>query len=88
MDQIIVRRVKIMWAAAWLCVTGSAFIGWGFQAAAAAALAYVGASVLAFAAFILNLLLGDAPVAFRLLLIVLFLLGLVVEVYCIARVFG
>jgi hypothetical protein len=88
MDQIILRRVKIIWAVAWLCVTGSVFIGWGFQAAAVAALAFVGASVLAFVAFILNLLLGDAPVAFRLLLIVLFLIGLVVEVYAIARIFG
>jgi hypothetical protein len=88
MDEIIVRRVKIIWAVAWVCVTGSVFIGWGFEAAAAAALAYVGASVLAFVAFVLNLLLGEEHVAFRLLLIVLFLVGLVVEVYGIARVFG
>ena len=88
MDEIVVRRVKILWTVTWLCVTGFVFIGWGFQVAAAAALLFVGVSVLAFVAFILNLLLGDAHVAFRILLIALFLIGLLVEVCGIASIFG
>ena len=88
MDEIVVRRVKILWTVAWLWVTGFVFIGWGFQAAAAAALVFVGVSFLAFVAFILNLLLGDEHVALRILLIVLFLIGLSVEVYGIATYSG
>jgi len=88
MDEIVVTRLKIFWAVACLCVTGVVFIGWGFRAAAAAALAFLGASVRAFVAFILNLLLGDAHVAFRIIMIVLFLIGLLVEVCGIASLFG
>ena len=33
---------RILWAIAGLCVTGFVFIGWGLQAAAMAAVAYVG----------------------------------------------
>jgi hypothetical protein len=88
MDEIVVRRIKMLWAVAWLCVTGFVFIGWGFKAPAAAALAFVGASVLAVIAFLLNLLLGDEHVALRVLLIVLLFIGLLVEVWGIASVFG
>jgi hypothetical protein len=88
MHETVVRRIKIVWTVTWLCVTGFVLIGWGFQAAAAAALMFVGVSALAFVAFILNLLLGEEHVAFRILLIVLFLVGLVVEVYGIASIFG
>lgn len=88
MDQTLVRRAKILWTVTWLCLTTFVFIGWGFQAAAAAALMFVAVSFLAFVAFILNLLLGDAHVAFRILLIALFLIGLLVEVCGIASIFG
>jgi hypothetical protein len=87
MDPIVVRRMKILWAVTGLCVTGVAFVGWGFAVAAAAATLFVGVSVLAFVAFFLFLLLGDTHVAFRILLIVLFLVGLVVEVGGIASIF-
>jgi hypothetical protein len=88
MDEIVVRRVKILWTVTWLCVTGFVSIAWGFQAAAAAALMFVEVTVLAFVAFILNLLLGDAHVPFRIVLIALFIIGLLVEVCGIASVFG
>jgi hypothetical protein len=88
MDPFVVRRVKILWAVAGLCVTGVALVGWGFHTAVIAALSFVGASILTFVAFVLFLLLGDTHVAFRILLIVLFLVGLVVEVCGIAGVFG
>jgi hypothetical protein len=88
MDPFVVRRVKILWAVAGLCVTGIAFVGWGVPTAVTAGLSFVAVSILAFVAFVLNLLLGDAPVAFRVLLIVLTLAGMVVEVCGIAGVFG
>jgi len=88
MDQDVVKRVKLAWLVVWLGVTGFAQAGWGDQAAAIAAAAYLAISFLAFIAFILNLLLGDAPVGWRVLLIVLFIIGLLVELGAIASVFG
>ena len=41
-----------------------------------------------FVAFILNLLLGEEHLAFRILLIVLFIVGLVVETGAITSLFG
>jgi hypothetical protein len=87
MDPIVVKRIKTVWLVAWLCVTGFVLIGWGFKAAAAAALAFVGASALAFIAFVLNLLMGEEHVLFRILLIVLFIIGLLVEIGAIGSVF-
>src|SRR5262249_25031443 len=81
---VVVKRIKVVWFIAWLCVTGFAFVGWGFEAAVVAWLAFVGVSLLAFIAFILNLLLGDASVALRILLIVLFIAGLLIELFGIA----
>jgi hypothetical protein len=80
MDQAAVRRVKRAWAVAWVCVTTFAFLEWGFPAAAAAAVVFAGVSLLVFVAFFLYLLLGDVPVVVRVLLIVLFLAGAVVEI--------
>jgi len=88
MDQDVVKRVKLAWSVAWLGVTGLALAGWGVQAAAIAAAMYLAMSFLAFVVFILNLLLGDAPVALRVLLIALFIVGLLVELSAIASVFG
>ena len=79
MDRSTVKRAKAVWAVAWLCVTAFALLGWGFPAAAAAALVFAGVSLLAFVAFFLYLLLGDTPVAPRLILIALFLAGVLVE---------
>jgi hypothetical protein len=86
MDQTVVKRVKRAWGVAWVCVTGLVLVGWGFQAAAAAALAFVGVSVLAVTAFFLYLLMGDAPVAWRVLMIAFFLVGLVVELGALVAV--
>ncbi|HEY1376220.1 MAG TPA: hypothetical protein VGF55_05470 [Gemmataceae bacterium] len=80
MDPTVVKRAKRAWAVAWACVTGLALVGWGVEAAAAAAAAFAGASVLAVTAFVLYLLLGDAPVLWRVLLIAAVLVGLIVEV--------
>jgi hypothetical protein len=88
MDEIVVKRMKTVWLVAWLSLTGFVFVGWGFKAAAAASLAYVGVSILAFIAFILNLLLGEEHIAFRILLIALFIIGLVVELGAIGSLLG
>jgi hypothetical protein len=80
MDQAVVKRVKRAWTVAWACVTAFALLGWGFPAAAAAAVVFAGVSLLAFVAYFLYLLLGDVPAAARVLLIVLFLAGAVVEI--------
>jgi hypothetical protein len=80
MDQAAVKRVKRAWAVAWVCVTTFALLGWGFPAAVAAALAFAGVSLLVFVAYFLYLLLGDVPAAARVVLIVLFLAGVVVEI--------
>ena len=87
MDPDVVKRVKTVWLVAWLGVTGVAFLGWGFKAAAVVSVGYVVASIMGFIAFFLNLLLGEEHVAFRILLIVLFLLGLAVEICGIASIF-
>jgi hypothetical protein len=79
MDRSTVKRAKVVWAVAWPCVTAFALLGWGFPAAAGAALAFAGVSLLAFVAFFLYLLLGDTPAAPRVLLIALFLAGVLVE---------
>jgi hypothetical protein len=86
MDEVVVRRVKALWFAAWLSVTGVTLAVWGWKAAVAAWLAFVGATVLAIVAFVLNLLLGEEPPARRALLITLFIAGLVVEVGGIAHI--
>src|SRR5262245_2216114 len=79
MDRSNVKHAKVVWAVAWVCVTAFALLGWGFPAAAAAALVFAGVSLLAFVAFFLYLLLGDVPVAARVVLIALFLAGVLVE---------
>jgi len=79
MDQSTVKRAKAVWAGVWVCVTVGVLLGWGFAAAVVAALAFAGVSLLAFVAFFLFLLMGDAPVAPRILVIALFLAGVLVE---------
>lgn len=69
-------------------MTGLVLVGWGVTAAAAAAVAYVGVSVLAAVAFVLYLLLGDAPVVWRVLLITVFFAGLFVEVVALVAALG
>jgi hypothetical protein len=88
MDETVVKRSKIVWAVTVLSVTGVVLVQWGFLAAAAAAVAFVGASLLAFIAYILYLLMGDAPVAWRIVLIALFFIGLLVEIGAIVAVLG
>jgi hypothetical protein len=88
MDQSVVKRVKRAWAVAWVCVTGLVLVGWDPTAAAVAGLAFVGVSVLAVTAYVLYLLMGDAPVAWRILMIALFLVGLVIEVGALVSVLG
>jgi hypothetical protein len=83
-----VRWVRVAWLAAFLGATGVTLLGWGFVTAAILAVAFAGATILDFTAFILWLLLGDAHPVFRTLLIVLFCTGLVVEVVAIAGAFG
>jgi xanthine/uracil/vitamin C permease (AzgA family) len=80
MDPTVVRYIKLAWCVALLVVTGIVLVGWGFWASAAAALAFVGISLLAFIAFILYLLMGDVPVVWRILMIAFFFVGLLIEV--------
>jgi hypothetical protein len=80
MDQAVVKCVKRAWAVALACVTTFALLGWGFPAAAAAAVVFAGVSLLVFVAFFLYLLMGDVPPAARVLVIVLFLAGVLVEI--------
>ena len=84
MDPSTVKRVKAVWAATGLCAIAFAFLRWGFAAAVAATVAFAGFSLLAFVAYFLFLLLGDAPVAARVLLIALFLAGVLVELGAMA----
>lgn len=80
------------WRFAWLAVlfgvTGVTLLAWGFRPAVLFALAFVGASTLLFTAFFLNLLLGEEPLPYRILLIALFCGGLVVEVGGLVEVCG
>jgi hypothetical protein len=85
MDKAAVRRV---WGVAWVCVTVLVLIGWGFAAAAVVAVAFGVVSFTAFIAFILFLLLGDAPIALRILIITFFLIGLVIELGALVIVLG
>jgi hypothetical protein len=79
---------RFAWVAALFGITGVVLFVWGFITAVLFALAFVGASTLAFTAFILNLLLGEEPLPLRILLIALFCGGLVVEVGGLARTLG
>ena len=88
MDQTVVWYVKFAWCVALLVVTGLVLLGWGVRAAAAAALAFVGISFLAFVAILLYLLMGDVPVVWRILMIALFFVGLLIEVGALVAVFG
>jgi hypothetical protein len=85
MDKVAVRRV---WGVAWVCVTVLALIGWGLAAAAVAAVAFGVVSFTAFVAFMLFLLLGDAPIRWRILIITLFLVGLIIELGALVTVLG
>jgi hypothetical protein len=82
------RRWRDAWVAALSATTGFAMFAWGFPIAALVAVIFVSATILAFIVFILNLLLGEEPVALRVLMILLFCTGLVVEVYGLANLFG
>jgi len=88
MDQAVVRRVKLAWGVACLCVTGIALAVWGLKAAAATAVAFVGVSLVAVIAYVLFLLLGDVPVGLRVLVIALVVVGAVVELGAVAAVLG
>jgi hypothetical protein len=83
-----VQWVRVVWLAAFLGITGGTLLGWGFATAAVLAVAFVGATILAFTAFILWLLLGDTHPILRVLLIALLLTGLVVEILAIAGALG
>jgi hypothetical protein len=85
MDKVAVRRV---WGVAWVCVTLFVLIGWGLVAAAVAAVAFGVVSFTAFIAFILFVLLGDAPIAVRILIITLFFVGLAIELGALVIVLG
>jgi hypothetical protein len=87
MDPEQVRRLRAAWLIALIVVTGVALVAYGFLAAVMTAVAFVGASMTAFVAFVLWLLLGEESVAFRLLMIALFLVGLAVELRGIVAVF-
>jgi hypothetical protein len=88
MDQAVVKRFKIAWGVALLCVTGFVFAEWGLQAGAMAAAAFIGASLLAFIAFFLFLLLGNVPVPWRILMIALVIVGVLIELGAMAAMFG
>jgi len=87
MDPVHVQRLRAAWLAALVGVTGIALFTYGFLAAVMAAIAFVGASMMAFVAFILWVLMGGESVAFRLLMIALFCGGLLVELRGIIAVF-
>lgn len=87
MDPEVVRRLRAAWLVALVCVTGVALFTCGFLAAVAAAVAFVGASVLAVVAVFLWFLMGEESVGFRLLLLALFFGGLFVELRGILAVF-
>ena len=88
MNEAVVKRVKLAWGVAWLCTTGLVLVAWGFSAAAAAALVFVGVSFLAFIAYVLFLLLGDAPVGLRILVIALVVVLTLVEFGALITVVG
>jgi hypothetical protein len=79
---------RFAWVAVLFSMTGVVLLVWGFLIAVLFAGAFVGASTLAFTAFILNLLLGEEPLPYRLLLIALFCAGLVVEIGSLVGVLG
>jgi hypothetical protein len=83
-----VQRLRRAWLAALVCVTGFVLFAHGFRAAVLTALAFVGATVLAFVAFILYVLLGEEPIVLRVLLIALFIGLLAVEINGLVRAFG
>jgi hypothetical protein len=83
-----VQRLRAAWLAALVCVTGCVLFAYGFLAAVLTALAFVGATVLAFVAFILYVLLDEGSVVLRVLLIALFFGGLAVEINGLVRAFG
>ncbi len=85
MDKVAVRRV---WGVAWVCVTVLALVGWGFKAGTIAAVVFGLVSFTAFIAYILFLLLGDAPIALRILIITFFFLGLIIELGALVTVLG
>ena len=82
------RRWRDAWVAALFAATGLAMFAWGFSTAALVAVIFVSATILAFIVFVLNLLLGEEPIALRVLMILLFCTGLVVEVCGLASLFG
>ena len=88
MDPEAVRRLRAAWQVALVCVTGVALVTYGFFAAVLTAIGFVGATVLAVVAFFLWLLLGEEPVALRLLMIALVFAGLVIEVGGLLELFG
>jgi hypothetical protein len=85
MDKAAIRR---LWGVAWVCVTVLVLIGWGLAAAAVAAVAFGVVSFAAFIAYILFLLLGDAALAWRRLIIAGFFVGLIIELGALGTVLG
>jgi hypothetical protein len=77
-----------VWLVALFGTTGAILLAYGFLTAAAVAIVFVGTSVLAVVAFVLYLLLGEEPVALRLLLIALVFVGLAVEIGGLIELFG
>ena len=86
-DPVHVQRLRTAWLIALVGVTGFTLFMYGFLAAVLTALAFVGASTLAFVAFILWLLLGEEAVVLRVLLIAIFCGGLLLEIRGLVAVF-
>jgi hypothetical protein len=88
MDPEQVQRLRAIWLVAFFIATGIALVGFGLITALLTAIACVGATVLAVSAFVLWLILGEAPIPLRILLIALFFGGLFIELGAIFRVVG
>ena len=88
MNEAVVKRVKLAWGVAGLCVTGIVLAVWGLKAAAATAVVFVGVSLVAVIAYVLFLLLGDVPVAWRLLVLALVFVGAIIELGAVVTALG
>lgn len=88
MDETLVKRAKRAWFVSWLTVTAVVLLQCGPAVALVAALGYAGVSLFAVVGFFLFFLLGDVPVPQRILLILVFFLGIVIELGALVTVLG
>ena len=81
-------RVRVGWLIVLFGTVGALLLAYGFLTAAVFAVVYLGATVLAFGAVFVFLLLGDFDVVSRVLMIAFIFVGMVVEVGGLMALFG